>query len=78
MHKLPTKRKYFPKKGFICRTQLAVLAYNENRMAEMSGDRRVSADQSFSEAKGEKVTKRKKGPASEEWKKFIVDKAIER
>jgi hypothetical protein len=63
----------------IYRTKLAVLAYDENRMAEMRGEKRVTVVyQSFSKSKGEKVTKKKKGQASEEWKRRIVDKAIER
>ena len=47
-------------------------------MAEMRGDKRVSVVyQSFSKAKGERVTKFKKGPASEQWKKEIVRSAID-
>uniref|UniRef100_A0A914EJU4 Uncharacterized protein n=1 Tax=Acrobeloides nanus TaxID=290746 RepID=A0A914EJU4_9BILA len=58
---------------------LAVMAYNDNRMAEVRGDRNISVVyQSFSKAKGEKVVKYKKGPPSEEWKKDLVDKSVER
>ena len=71
------KRKFFPKRGFNCRTMLAAMSYNENRKAEMRGDRRVSVMyQCFSKAKGEKVVKAKKSPPSEEWKKDIVQNAI--
>ena len=47
-----SKRKFFPKRGFTCRTMLAVMFYNENRKAEMRDDRRLY--QCFSKAKGEK------------------------
>uniref|UniRef100_A0A914EGQ3 Uncharacterized protein n=1 Tax=Acrobeloides nanus TaxID=290746 RepID=A0A914EGQ3_9BILA len=58
---------------------LAAMAYNGNRMAEMLGDRRASVIyQCYSKAKGEKVTKIKKSPSSEEWKKSVAKKAVER
>ena len=73
------KQKFFPKKGFTRRTMLAVMAYNENRDAEMRGDRRVSVVyQSFSKSKGERVIKTKKNPADKGWKREIVDKSIEK
>ena len=57
---------------------LAVLAYNENRAAEMRGERRITGEYpSFSKAKGEMVTKVKKAPPSEEWKKAIVKTSFE-
>jgi hypothetical protein len=58
---------------------LAAMACDENRGAKMRGDRRVSVVyQSFSKSRGEKVTKMKKSPANEDWKKDIVDKSLER
>lgn len=73
------KRKYFPPLGFSRRTMLAVLAYNANRTAEAAGERRISTVyQSFSKSKGEMVTKYKKSPANEEWKKEIVDSSVRR
>uniref|UniRef100_A0A914DJP9 Uncharacterized protein n=1 Tax=Acrobeloides nanus TaxID=290746 RepID=A0A914DJP9_9BILA len=58
---------------------LAVMVYNENRMAEVRGDRNISVVyESFSKTKGEKVVKYKKGPPSEGWKKDLVDKSVER
>jgi hypothetical protein len=61
------------------RQMLAVMAYNENIGTEMRGDRRVSVVyQSFSKSRGEKVTKIKKSPANEDWKKDIVHKSLER
>lgn len=73
------KRVYFPKKGFIQRTMLAAIAYNENRMAEMRGERRISGVYpSFSKARGENVYKVRKTPVIQKWKMEIVDKTIER
>ena len=58
---------------------LATMAYNEIRLEEMRGERRVSQIyQSYSKAKGEKVTKIKNIPANEDWKKDIVNKSIKR
>ena len=55
----PPTRKFFPKKGFEVWTMLAALAFNENRLAEIKGDRRISeVYECFSKSKGEKVTKR--------------------
>uniref|UniRef100_A0A914DRZ1 Uncharacterized protein n=1 Tax=Acrobeloides nanus TaxID=290746 RepID=A0A914DRZ1_9BILA len=77
--KFRPKIKYFPKIGFMRRTMLAAMAYNENREAEIRGDKRVSVVyQSFSKAKGERVTKMKKSPSNENWKQEIVEKSIER
>ena len=45
---------------------LAALAFNENRLAEIKGDRRISeVYECFSKSKGEEVTKIKKGPISD-------------
>lgn len=55
------KRKYFPKIGFERRTMLASIDFNENREAEIRGDRRISqVYECFSKSKGGKTTKVKK------------------
>lgn len=73
------KRKYFKQKSFEARTMLGALAFNELRLAELRGDRRVSEEyQCFSKSKGEMTTKCKKSPIDEVWKKNIVKDAIEK
>ena len=78
MHSIPAKKEVLPKKGFEIRTMLAALAFNENRLAEIKGDQRISeVYECFSKSKGEKVTKIKKGPVSDGWKKEIVEEYLE-
>lgn len=73
------KRKYFSKNGFIRRTMLASLAFNRIRQAELCGERKISeVYEAFSKAKGEKITKIKKAPINEDWKRNIVAEVIER
>uniref|UniRef100_A0A914DJX8 Uncharacterized protein n=2 Tax=Acrobeloides nanus TaxID=290746 RepID=A0A914DJX8_9BILA len=73
------KMLYFPKIGFLRRTMLAAIDFNEMRQAELRGDRRISEIyECFSKSKGEKVTKVKKSPISDEWKINIVKEVIER
>lgn len=57
---------------------LAALAFNENRLAEIRGERTVQRYyEYYSKAKGEKRIKCQKGPAAEQWKAQIVEKTIE-
>jgi hypothetical protein len=57
---------------------LAAMTFNENNKAEFHGERRVSeVYQCYSKAKGENVTKFKKGPVNETWKRSLVEETIE-
>src|SRR3569623_889562 len=77
------KRKFFTrtsllsgieKKGFAVRTMLAALAFNEYRLTEIKGDRRISeVYECFSKSKGEEVTKIKKGQINDGWKKIVEE-----
>uniref|UniRef100_A0A914CR42 Transposase n=1 Tax=Acrobeloides nanus TaxID=290746 RepID=A0A914CR42_9BILA len=70
------KRKYYSPKGFERRTMLAAMSWNENRLAEIRGERTVvQVYEFYSKAKGEKTVKYKKGPVSEKWKRKIVEDA---
>jgi hypothetical protein len=58
---------------------LAAIAFNENILAKLRGERRVSdVYECFSKAKGKKVTKIKKGSVNEEWKRRLVEESIDR
>uniref|UniRef100_A0A914D5Q4 Uncharacterized protein n=1 Tax=Acrobeloides nanus TaxID=290746 RepID=A0A914D5Q4_9BILA len=73
------KRKYFPIKGFMIRTMLAALSYNENRRAEDRGERVVKrVCMMYSKSKGEMISKIQKGPIYEKWKEEIIDGAIKK
>uniref|UniRef100_A0A914CPB1 Uncharacterized protein n=1 Tax=Acrobeloides nanus TaxID=290746 RepID=A0A914CPB1_9BILA len=79
LHSIPAKKEVLLEEGFEVRTMLTALAFNENRLAEMRGDRRISeVYECFSKSKGEKVTKIKKGPIRDGWKKEIVEESLER
>jgi hypothetical protein len=71
------KRKFYPIKGFELRTMLAALAFNENRLAEIRGERTVQRYfEYYSKANGEKRIKCQKGPVAEQWKAQIVEETI--
>uniref|UniRef100_A0A914EEH8 Uncharacterized protein n=1 Tax=Acrobeloides nanus TaxID=290746 RepID=A0A914EEH8_9BILA len=58
---------------------LAALSWNENRRAEILGDRDVvQVYECYSKSKGEKMVKYKKGPMNEKWKAKLVEDTIER
>lgn len=76
--KYRSKRLYFPKKGFEVRTMLAALDFNATQMAEKNDERRISGVyEYFSKPKGGMVTRVKKFPVNESWKKKLVCDAIE-
>uniref|UniRef100_A0A915D068 Transposase n=1 Tax=Ditylenchus dipsaci TaxID=166011 RepID=A0A915D068_9BILA len=58
------KRKFYSKRGFIGRTQLGVMHFNENKKAELRGDRLVVSV--------------RKVHSNQKWKRLIVDEAVKR
>lgn len=76
--KFRPKKKFFSRLGFIYRTMLAVISYNENVRAELRGERYVVYEyRCYSRSKGEYTIKRKKQPAVCTWQPKIVDLAVE-
>jgi len=69
---------YSPPKTFEALTMVMAITYNENRKAEMRGERgAVERYEFYSKARGGIRTKIKKGPVVDEWKKEIVERSIE-